>query len=154
MVRAGEERRPRAKDGDEASPENHLAAVAAEEPDPDLEPLFVQVDLVAVPQQQLRAAVAADRVADVVPDDRCGRRDRNDRPDLELVRRAGIERSPDERGLAGHGHADALEHHEQEHDDVAVGLEPRVDRVGGDDEAERHSYILTCNSPSGATFKE
>src|SRR5207249_1476442 len=51
-VRAGEERRVGTEDRDEAAPEDDLAAVAAEEPDPDLEPPFVEADPVAVPEQQ------------------------------------------------------------------------------------------------------
>ena len=97
----------------------------------------------AVPEQELGAAVAPDREADVVPDDRAGDRNRDHPPDLELARRAGVERSPDQGRLAGHGQADALEHHEQEDDEVAVRLEPAVDRVRGEEEAERHRYILT-----------
>ena len=98
----------------------------------------------AVAEQQPGAAVAAEREADVVPDDRAGDRHRDHQPDLELVRRAGVERSADQGRLARHGNADALRHHEQEDDDVAVGREPAVDRVRGEEEAERHPYILTA----------
>src|SRR6185437_12367574 len=61
LVRAGQERRVGTKDRDEAAPEDDLAAVASEEPDPDLEPPFVEADLVAVPEQKPGAAVAPDR---------------------------------------------------------------------------------------------
>ena len=64
-------------------------------------------------------------------------------PDLELVRRARVERCRDERGLARHRHADALDHHEQEDDEVAVGLEPASIVCVERNEAERHPYILT-----------
>jgi len=116
--------------------------VPAEEPDPDLEAPLVETDLVAVPEQQPGAAVTPDREADVVPDDRAGDRSRDHPPDLELARRAGIERRPDQGRLARHGYADALGHHEQEDDEVAVRLEPAVDRVRAEEEAERHRYIL------------
>jgi len=62
-------------------------------------------------------------------------------PDLELMGRAGVERSADQGRLTRHGNADALDQHEQEHDEVAVGLDPAVDRVGREEEAESHAYI-------------
>src|SRR5207302_640230 len=120
VVRAGEECRPRAEDRDESPPEDDLAAVAPEEPDPDLEPPLVQADLVTVPHQQPGAAVAADGEADVVPEDRPRDRHRDDPPDLELVGRAGVERRPDERRLALLWNDDATYHHEQEEQEVAV----------------------------------
>src|SRR5512133_4338842 len=82
LVRASQERRVGTEDRDEAAPEDDLAAVAAEEPDPDLEPPFVEPDLVAVPKQKPGAAVASDREADVVPDDRACDRNRDHSPDL------------------------------------------------------------------------
>ena len=134
-IRSGEEGSVRPEDRDEPPPEHDLAAVMTEEPDPDPQPAFVEAHLVAVLQEYLRTAVAADREADVVSDDRGGGRDDDHLLDLELPRRAGVERRRDERGLSRQRQAEALAHHEDEDDDVAVRREPALDRVRGDEEA-------------------
>src|SRR4029077_10998272 len=108
----------------EAPPKPALAAVPPENPDPDLQPSFVQPDLVAVPQKQLRAAVPADREADVVPENCAADCDRDDPPDLELVRRTGVERSADQGRPPRHRQADALDPDQQEYDEIAVRREP------------------------------
>ena len=86
----------------------------------EFDPARIEPDPGAVPDQEREAEPAADREADIVADYRAGRRRRDHRYDVELVRRPGEDRGRDQHGLARERDADALEADDDHHRDVAV----------------------------------
>jgi MFS family permease len=78
LAGSGEERRVGAQHGHEPAEEHHLGAMAVEQVTGDLQLLLVQPDLGPVAAGQPVAALVADPVADVVPDDRGRRRHQED----------------------------------------------------------------------------
>src|SRR3954469_23839412 len=133
---AGEERGIGAQDGDEPAEEDDLAAVPLEHVARDLEVALVDAQLGPVADEQPVAALAADRVADVVadhgardpgPDHGARARCRDHALDQAVAGRAGVDRGGHEHRLAGGGDAEALDGDDHEHGQVAVVREEVVE---------------------------
>ena len=68
----------------------------------------------AMPDQQLQAEFAADPEADIVAEDRAGRRESNDFDDGAFPAMARQHGRGHQNGLAGQGNAGALQRHQHE----------------------------------------
>src|SRR3954468_6293284 len=124
---AGEERGIGAQDGDEAAEEDDLAAVPLEHVARDLQVALVDAQLGPVADEQPVAALAADRVADVVADHGARDRRRDHVLDQEVPGRARVDGGGHEHRLARGGDAEALDGDDREHGEVAEVREEVVD---------------------------
>src|SRR4051812_20084261 len=124
---ARQERGVRAQDGDEAAEEDDFPAVPLEHIPRDLQVPLVDAELRAVANQEPVAARAADRVADVVADDRARGRRHDDALDRQVAGGAGVDRGDHEHRLARRGDAEALDRDDREDGEIAVVREQIVE---------------------------
>jgi hypothetical protein len=108
-VGAGEEGCKRPQHDDKAAKENDLAPVTNEKVLAEPYPAFGQSNVTPVSQQNTVAYPAPNPEADVVAENRANRSGSNHKPDVEVMRRAGVDRRGNQRRLAGSRHANAFE---------------------------------------------
>jgi len=108
-IDASQKDRQGTEQGDKSAEEDDLAAMPAEEILAELDPGIGELQIVTITQEQTVADFPADRVADIVAEDRPNRSRGNHQPDIKLLCRAGVNCGRDQSRFAGQGQSHALE---------------------------------------------
>src|SRR5260221_3131507 len=132
LIDAGEQRGEGTEHGNEPPKEDDLAAMLVEQVHAELHLGLVEMEVAAITQQQLVAELAADPVANIVPEHGAGRRGRYHQGDVEVMRSSRIDRRGQQHRLAGNRNADAFDADEQHDGPITVGRYELVELVAGE----------------------
>jgi hypothetical protein len=128
-VGPGQDAGDAAQHRNEAGEEHDPAAVAQEQVLPDFDARLVEAQITAVAQQQPVSVSTPDPERDDIADDCASDTGANHRPDVELMRRRGIDRRRDEYCLPRHRNAHAFERDHSGDQPNAVSGDQRGDGV-------------------------
>jgi hypothetical protein len=127
LAGAGQERGVGAQNRNEPAEEHHHDAVPVEQVASDLELALIKADPAALRAGEPVAALDADPVPDVVPDDRRRGGHDEDQPRGQLVSRPGVGTGQNQRRLTGQGDAQAFHADQDEQRGIAVRVDEMAD---------------------------